>query len=154
MVAAWHKRCQPSDGRAVAPLRMRWYDGGNRMNDADEIRRWRREAESYLETAASLFRKRRYPQMMQQCYIALQSALEAAFLAKHGARAPASVSLVFVAEGLDRNWSPAERELLVELTECARAMGNGMIEAAALRCTKEGCLHKLTLTASLVAELG
>jgi len=62
--------------------------------------------------------------MMQHCYIALQSALEAAFLAEHGERAPASVSLLVAAEAAGRNWSTTERELLVELTECARAMGN------------------------------
>ena len=123
------------------------------MNNADDTGRLRKEAEAFLETAVQLFRKKRYPQMLHHCYLALQCALEASFVATHGGRAPASVSLVVIGQALGRQWSDRQRELLVELTECVRAIGEGNVRSVAVSRTKEGCLRSLTMTGSLIAEL-
>jgi HEPN domain-containing protein len=123
------------------------------MRQIVDAAHWRSEAEKYLETAAVLYRKGKYPQMLHHCYFALQSAFEAAFFDINRSRAPESVSLVVFANALEREWNDAERGLLLTLTEYARAIADGELHHLALDCTKERCLRDLTLTASLISEL-
>jgi len=118
------------------------------QNDAGN---WRKEAEGYIESAAVLFRKGKYPQSLHHCYLAAQHALKACVLPSPSVLE--TVSLVVIAEKSGKQWTTAQRELLLELTECARALTDGDPHIIAFAVTKERCVRILTLTAGLVSEL-
>lgn len=56
------------------------------------------------------------------------------------------MSLVVIADEVSRDWTVAERNLLLKLTECARAIAEGGAELMTLAYTKERCVRNLTMT--------
>lgn len=118
----------------------------------DAIVHWRKQAEGHLESAAVLFRKKRFAQMLHHCYFAVQSALEAS-LARNATTGPDTVSLVVMAEALERDWGAAEQELLITLTDCARSQVDDDGPFDTLSWTKEDCMRILTQAAHIVADL-
>ena len=129
------------------------YDLRHCMAHGERLRHWRDLAEGYLESAAVLYRKQKYPQMLHHCYFAVQSALEAKLIARRACQVPSTISLVVMAAAIGDVWSVAHRELFLELTEWYR----GNAETAALmggaRLSKDQSLRTLMATAQLVEEL-
>lgn len=119
------------------------------MKPDERFKHWRTLAECYLESAATLYRDGKYAVMLHHCYFAVQSALEAAFIAQRMERAPATVSLVVMGERLTRTWTAQQRDVMVELTDCARSIG----ERHTSDCSKDRCLQTLTTTVGLVRML-
>lgn len=123
------------------------------MAHGERLRHWRALAEGYLESAAVLYRKQKYPQMLHHCYFAVQSALEATFIAQRAFRVPSTVSLVVMADALGNWWSDREREVLIELTEWYRASNGKELLAGGAFPSKDDCLRTLMGTADLVRGL-
>lgn len=123
----------------------------HRMRQDDRQKHWRQLAEGYVESAATLYRKKKYPQMLHHCYFAVQSVLEATFIGRQVDRIPETVSLVVMANALGDGWSVPHRETFLELTHWYRATA-GNAEGSVGR-SKEECLRLLTVTAELVGEL-
>lgn len=123
------------------------------MANDDRLRHWRKLADGYVETAATLYRKNKYPQMLHHCYFAVQSALEATFIARRANRVPSTISLVVMAAALGNGWSVAHRELFLWLTAWYRGHTEHAASAAGKVVSKEECLRTLMATGDLVGEL-
>lgn|SRR5487761_1306386 len=119
------------------------------MEPDDRSKHWRTLAEGHLESAATLYRDGNYAQMFHHCYVAVQSALEAAVVARRVYRVPTTVSLVVMAQGLASEWTVSQRETMIELTNYARSV----VEGSRFNCPKDRSLETLRQTVDLVRAL-
>ena len=91
------------------------------VTEADVISHWRKGARDAMIVAQAAQEKGKYALALFNAHLAVEKALKALYMEQHRKESPMTHDLEKIALQINRKWTPAQKELLTDLTQYAVA---------------------------------